>query len=66
MGLRRKYGLVQGGEVLVEDTGESIVLRTLDQVVDRAQAMSRKLVEGKTGVSVEDFLASRAEEAEAK
>ena len=36
-GLRKKHGLVRGGEVIVEDTGDAIVLRTLDQVVARAQ-----------------------------
>ena len=63
-GLRKKYGLVQGGEVIVEDAGDAIVLRTLDQVVARAQALSRRLVEGRAGSSVDDFLADRAREAE--
>jgi hypothetical protein len=36
------------------------------QVVARAQALSRKLVEGKTGSSVGDFLSDRAREAEAE
>ncbi len=64
--LRRKHGLAQGGEVIVEDAGDAIVLRTVDQVVARAQALSRKLVAGKTGASVDDFLADRAREAEAE
>ncbi|WP_205624865.1 AbrB/MazE/SpoVT family DNA-binding domain-containing protein [Geminicoccus roseus] len=34
--LRKRHGLAQGGEVLVEDIGDAIVLRTLDQVVARA------------------------------
>jgi AbrB family looped-hinge helix DNA binding protein len=58
--LRKKHGLAQGGEVIVEDAGDAIVLRTVDQVVARAQALSRTLVAGKTGVSVDDFLADRA------
>jgi bifunctional DNA-binding transcriptional regulator/antitoxin component of YhaV-PrlF toxin-antitoxin module len=62
--LRRKHGLAQGGEVIVEDIGDAIVLRTLDQVVARAQALSRKLVAGRAGASVDDFLADRAREAE--
>jgi bifunctional DNA-binding transcriptional regulator/antitoxin component of YhaV-PrlF toxin-antitoxin module len=62
--LRKKHGLAQGGELIIEDIGDAIVLRTLDQVVTRAQALSRKLVAGKTGVSVDDFLADRAREAE--
>jgi AbrB family looped-hinge helix DNA binding protein len=64
--LRRKHGLVQGGEVIVEDTGDAIVLRTLDQVVARAQVLSRKLVEGKIGSSVDEFLLDRAREADAE
>ena len=49
--LRKKHGLVGGGEVIVEDAGDAIVLRTLDQVVARAQALSRTLVAGKAGAS---------------
>jgi AbrB family looped-hinge helix DNA binding protein len=60
--LRKKHGLAQGGEVIVEDAGDAIILRTVDQVVARAQALSRKLVAGKTGASVDDFLADRARE----
>ena len=65
-GLRKKHGLAAGGEVIVEDAGDAIVLRTLDQTVARAQALSRKLVAGKAGTSVDDFLADRAREAEAE
>ncbi len=65
-GLRKRHGLANGGEVIVEDAGDAIVLRTLDQVVARAQALSRKLVERKAGASVDDFLAERAREAEAE
>ncbi len=62
--LRKRHGLGNGGEVIVEDVGDAIVLRTLDQVVARAQEMSRRLIGGKTNASVEDFLADRAREAE--
>jgi AbrB family looped-hinge helix DNA binding protein len=64
--LRKRHGLSRGGEVIVEDTGDAIVLRTLDQVVARAQALSRKLVGDTTGASVMDFLADRAREADAE
>jgi AbrB family looped-hinge helix DNA binding protein len=40
---RKKHGLAHGGEVIVEDIGDAIVLRTLDQVVARAQALTRRL-----------------------
>jgi AbrB family looped-hinge helix DNA binding protein len=45
--LRRRHGLAKGGEVMLEDTGDAIVLRTVDQVVARAQALSQKLVGSK-------------------
>ncbi len=61
--LRKRHGLGNGGEVIVEDVGDAIVLRTLDQVVARAQDMSRRLIGGHVGASVEDFLADRAREA---
>jgi AbrB family looped-hinge helix DNA binding protein len=61
--LRKKHGLALGGEVIVEDAGDAIVLRTVDQVVARAQEVSRRLVAGNTGASVDDFLADRAREA---
>ena len=64
--LRKRHGLARGGEVIVEDTGDAIVLRTLDQVVARAQALSRRLVGDKAGASVVDFLADRDREAEAE
>ena len=62
--LRKRHGLGNGGEVIVEDLGDAIVLRTLDQVVARAQELSRRLIGDKAGASVEDFLADRARQAE--
>ena len=62
--LRKKHGLAEGGEVILEDIGDAIVLRTLAQVVARAQAHSRELAAGQSGASVDDFLADRAREAE--
>lgn len=62
--MRRRHGLDRGGEVIVEDTGDAIVLRTLDQIVARAQALSRQLLAGKENVSVDDFLEERRREAE--
>ncbi|MGX7704747.1 hypothetical protein [Methylobacterium sp. Gmos1] len=47
---------------MVEDTGDAIVLRTLDQAVAQAQAISRRLVAGQAGASVDDFLAARADD----
>ena len=62
--VRRRHGLARGGEVLVEDTGDAIVLRTLDQAIAHAQAISRRLATGKSGATVDDFLSDRAREAD--
>lgn len=64
--IRRRHGLGKGGEVLIEDRGSEIVIRTLNQAVARAQEISRKLMAGKEGASVDDFLADRRREAEAE
>lgn len=61
--LRKRHGLSRGGQVLVEDRGDAIVLRTLDQAVAEAQAASRRLVSGVHEASVDDFLSERAKEA---
>ena len=62
--IRKRHGLAHGGEVIIDDLGDAIVLRTVDQVVARSQALARKLVDGKRGASVDEFLADRRREAE--
>jgi len=64
--LRRRHGLAAGGQVVVEETDDGIILRTVSQAVARAQAISRKLTAGKTGATVDDFLAERRREADAE
>jgi AbrB family looped-hinge helix DNA binding protein len=62
--LRRRHGLAAGGQVIVEETKDGIVLRTVEQAVARAQALSRELIAGKTGATVDDFLAERRQDAD--
>lgn len=64
--IRKRYGLSKGGEVLVEDRGTEIVLRTVSQTVAQAQALSRKLLVGKEGADLSSFLAGRRRDAEAE
>ena len=52
MGLER-------GAVVVELDGRDIRVRTVDEVVAQAQALSKKLLAGKENVSVDAFLARR-------
>lgn len=64
--IRKRHGLGKGGEVLIDDRGTEIVIRTISQAVARSQEISRKLLAGIEGASVDDFLADRRREAEAE
>ena len=64
--LRKRLGLSNGGAVLIEETDDGVVLRTVGQAVARAQALSKRLTAGKDGATVADFLADRRREASAE
>jgi bifunctional DNA-binding transcriptional regulator/antitoxin component of YhaV-PrlF toxin-antitoxin module len=59
---RKEIGLERGGDVIVELDGKDIRIRTVQEAVARAQAMSRRLLAGKPALSVDDFLAHRRED----
>ena len=59
--IRKRLGLQDGGQVLVEETEDGVILRTVDQAVARAQAIAKKYSDA-PGASVEAFLASRRAE----
>jgi bifunctional DNA-binding transcriptional regulator/antitoxin component of YhaV-PrlF toxin-antitoxin module len=61
--LRRRYGLADGGDVVIEDSGDGLVIRTLPQAIARAQATGRKFLAENPDASVDDFLADRRAEA---
>lgn len=56
--IRKRLGLEGGGAVLVEETTDGVVLRTVDQAVARAQAIAKKYA-GQPEASVDAFLANR-------
>lgn len=60
--IRKRLGLEGGGAVLVEETDDGVVLRTVSQAVARAQAIVRKYTDGNPDSSVDAFLASRRAE----
>ena len=64
--VRKRLGLDGGGTVLLEETDDCVVLRTVSQAVARAQALSRKWIAGKDGGSVDDFIAERRRAADAE
>ena len=57
--MRKRLGLEHGGAVLVEETPDGVVLRTIGQAVARAQAIARKYADH-PDASVDAFLANRA------
>jgi AbrB family looped-hinge helix DNA binding protein len=57
--LRKRLGLGGGGELLVEETKDGVILRTVAQAVANAQELARKYTEGRPEFSVDDFLAQR-------
>ena len=61
--IRKRHGLAAGGDVVIDDTGDAIVIRTVAQVVANAQAISRRLLAGKPDETVDDFIADRRREA---
>jgi AbrB family looped-hinge helix DNA binding protein len=61
--VRRRLGLSGGGAVLLEETEDGIVLRTVAQAVARAQAISRQLLAGKDAPTVDEYIADRRREA---
>ena len=60
---RKAVGLERGGDVMIELAGDEIRIRTVAQVVAHAQELTRRLLAGKEGGSVDDFLAWRRHEA---
>ena len=60
--LRKAAGLERGGNVIVELDGCEIRIRSVEEVVARAQAIARRLFADKPHVSVDDFLAHRRED----
>jgi AbrB family looped-hinge helix DNA binding protein len=57
--IRRRLGLSSGGALLVEETPEGLVLRTVAQSIAHAQALARKYTADMPGASVDAFLANR-------
>jgi AbrB family looped-hinge helix DNA binding protein len=61
--LRDRHGLHEGSRVIIEEAGDALVIRPLPVVVAKVQEMARKLLAGRPGASVDDFLADRRAEA---
>lgn len=60
--IRKRLGLVGGGSVIVEETQDGVMLRTVSQAVAYAQALAKRYTDGNADVSVASFLANRKSE----
>ncbi len=57
--VRKRLGLSAGGDLLMEETPDGLVLRTVAQAVAHAQAIARRYLSDRPEVSVDAFLANR-------
>ena len=57
--LRQRLGVTDGGMLLVEETPDGLVLRTVAQAIAHAQSLARQFSSGNPATSVEAFLAHR-------
>lgn len=60
--IRKRLGLAGGGALVVQETEDGVVLRTVAQSVAHAQALAKQHTEGKADASVAAFLARRRED----
>ncbi len=56
--IRKRLGLIGGGAVLIEETDDGVILRTVDQAVVKAQAIAKRYA-AHPDASVDAFLATR-------
>jgi bifunctional DNA-binding transcriptional regulator/antitoxin component of YhaV-PrlF toxin-antitoxin module len=61
--LLARNGLTEGAEVVIEETGDGLVIRRAPPSVAEIQAITRAKFGDRTDMSVDDFLADRRAEA---
>lgn len=57
--VRKRLGLSDGGELLMEETPNGLVLRTVAQAVAEAEAIAHRYLADRPHISVDPFLANR-------
>jgi AbrB family looped-hinge helix DNA binding protein len=60
--IRKRLGLSGGGALLVEETGDGVILRTVAQSIAHAQTLAKQYTGDKDDASVDAFLARRRED----
>jgi len=62
--IRAAVGLGRGGTVILDVVDGELRMRSAARALERARAISRDIIAGREGFSVDDFLAERRREAE--
>lgn len=57
--IRKRLGVAGGGALLIEETPDGVILRTVAQSIARAQALAEKYTGQIPDASVDGFLAHR-------
>ncbi len=57
--VRKRLDVSEGGELVMEETADGLVLRTVAQSVGHAQSIARRHLADRPDVSVDDFLSRR-------
>jgi len=57
--IRKRLGVAGGGALLVEETPDGVILRTVAQSIAHAQAIARKYSAGNPDMAVDTFIANR-------
>ena len=57
--LRKRLGISGGGSLVVDETPDGVILRTVAQSIAHAQAIARKYTANLPEASVDHFLANR-------
>lgn len=60
--IRKRLGLAGGGSLIVEETPDGVILRTVAQSVAHARALARKYTADRPDASVDAFLTNRRED----
>lgn len=60
--IRKRLGVARGGALLLQETSDGVVLRTVAQSVKHAQKLSRRYIGKHDGATVDAFLAQRRED----
>jgi AbrB family looped-hinge helix DNA binding protein len=60
--IRKRLGLSGGGALLVEETADGVILRTVAQSIAYAQTLAKRYTGDNDGASVDAFIARRREE----